>query len=326
MVDYRRRVPQRHEPDHLAGGSTTDQLEPHGGYRLGDCELFFLRDGAFWLDGGAYFGVVPKPLWEKIAQPDAQNRVRLCINPLLVRTPEHLVLIDPGLGDKWSDRQREIYCIERTPSLQESLALYGFSPKDIEIVIATHLHFDHVGACTVSEQGGVVPAFPNARHYFQRGEWEDAVAPNERTRAAYQSADFVPLQQSGLVELIDGPCQIVPHVTVEVTGGHTRCHQVVFIECQGQKAVYLGGILPATSHMPIAYTMGFDLYPMTVMDTRRALYRRAAAERWLVCLEHDCAVPAGHIALEGEKFVFQPLTQERAEGRQAQGKDRGRRS
>jgi len=280
-------------------------------YQLGDCTLYFLRDGAFWLDGGGYFGVVPKVLWERLMCPDERNRVRLAINPLLVRTGECLILIDPGLGDKWDDRQRAIYRIERTPSLHQTLAAHGFTPEDIDIVIATHLHFDHVGACTVpGEDGRVVPAFPKARYLFQEGEWADAVRPNERTRAAYVSADFVPLAEAGQVQFLHGSSEIVPGVRVEITGGHTRCHQIVLIESQGQVAAYLGGILPSVSHLPIAYTMGFDLYPVTVMDMRRELYERAISEKWLVCLEHDCAVRAGYISREGEKYVFIPVVKE----------------
>ncbi|MBC7187685.1 MAG: MBL fold metallo-hydrolase [Calditrichaeota bacterium] len=279
-------------------------------YLVGEFELCFLRDGAFWLDGGGYFGVVPKVLWQKLVYADENNRVRLSINPLLVRTREHLVLIDPGLGDKWDERLRSIYRIERTPSLQESLTAYGYRVEEIDIVVATHLHFDHVGACTAMDaHGNAVPVFPNARHFFQRGEWEDALHPNERARAAYVAADFVPLAAAGLVQFVTGSSRIVEGVRVEVTGGHTRCHQIVLIESKGEVAAYLGGILPAVSHLPIAYTMGFDLYPVAVMDKRRELYQRAIERNWLVCLEHDCAVRAGHIERAGDKYRFVPVVQ-----------------
>ncbi|MCR4438026.1 MAG: MBL fold metallo-hydrolase [candidate division KSB1 bacterium] len=249
-------------------------------YRVGEYELCFLQDGAFWLDGGGYFGVVPKVLWQKLVPADENNRVRLSINPLLVRTREHLVLIDPGLGDKWDQRLRSIYRIERTPSLQESLAARGYGVDEIDIVVATHLHFDHVGACTaVDAEGNAAPVFPRARHFFQRGEWEDALNPNERTRAAYVDADFVPLAAANLVQFVVGSSRIVEGVGVEVTGGHTRCHQIVLIESKGEVAAYFGGILPAVSHLLIAYTMGFDLYPVTVMHKRRELYQRAIEGR-----------------------------------------------
>ncbi len=280
-------------------------------FSLGQCQLYFLRDGAFWLDGGAYFGVVPKVLWEKLAQPNERNRVRLNINPLLVRTPDHLVLIDPGIGDKWHERERNIYRIERSPSLHESLAAHGFSAEDVDLVVATHLHFDHVGACTAwSEDGHAEPVFRHARHYLQRGELDAAFRPHERSRAAYVKEDFEPLVVHGLVHLLDGPAQILPEVRVEVTGGHTRCHQIVVIESQARVAVYLGGILPAVSHLPIPYTMGFDLYPVTVMEQRRELYQRACSEEWLVCLEHDCTVRAGHIVRDGGKLKFEEVVVE----------------
>ena len=275
--------------------------------RVGRCELYFLRDGAFWLDAGAYFGVVPRVIWEKLVEPDELNRVKLHINPVLVKTPDSLVLIDPGLGDKYDEKQRRIFRIEREPDLAGSLAALGLTAADIDVVIGSHMHFDHIGACTRWDgTGQAVPVFANARHYFQAGEWQDAAHPNERTKTAYLRDDFLPLEEAGLVTLLQGSQQVLPHIRVEVTGGHTRWHQIILIESEGETAVFLGGIVPAVTHLQIPYTMGFDLYPVEVMDRRRELYQRAIEGRWLVCLEHECGVPAGYIGHDGKRYTWVP--------------------
>jgi len=275
---------------------------------LGNCELFFLQDGAFSIDAGALFGIVPKVIWEKVAQVDAQNRIEITCNPLLVKTPEQLVLIDPGLGDKYSDKLRAIYNIRRDKTVVAALAEIGLQPTDVDIVIATHAHFDHIGAGTrVADNGEVVATFTNARYYFQQGEWEDATHPDERTRATYFKENLVPLQQQGLVELIDGDQEIVPHVRVEKTGGHTKHHQMVIIESQGRTAVYPGDILPSAFHLPVAYVMALDLYPVQVMAAKRKLYQRAVPDEWLVCIDHGAQARAGYIRFDGKKYRFETI-------------------
>ncbi len=277
--------------------------------QLGNCQLFFLQDGAFSIDCGALFGIVPKMIWEKLVTPDEMNRCEITINPLLVKTPEHHVLIDPGLGEKYSEKQRFIYNIKKDKTIIDSLKAIDLTPEDIDIVIATHAHFDHIGAGTrMNENGTIVPTFPNARYYFQRGEWEDANHPDERTKATYFKENLLPLQEHGLVELIDGDAQILPQIRVETTGGHTKHHQMVIIESEGRTAVYPGDILPSSFHLPISYVMALDLYPVEVMEAKRKLYQRAIDGNWLVIIDHGEQVRAGHIRFDGKKYWFEAVS------------------
>ncbi len=275
--------------------------------KLGDFELYFLHDGEFWLDGGGYFGVIPKVLWSRLISPDEKNRVALKSNPLLVKTDDHNILIDPGLGNKYSDKQRNIWKIKTEPSVVECLEELGMTADDIDIVVATHLHFDHVGACTEFDNAGkAVPVFKNATHYVQRGEWEDAIHPDVRTKGTYFLENYVPLDEAGLLEFVEGNVEIVQGVRVEVTGGHTKHHQIIFIESQGETAVYFGGIVSSINHVKVAYTMGFDLYPVEIMEQRQKLYKRAIDENWVVILEHDPDHRAIYIKNDGQKYSFEP--------------------
>lgn len=275
---------------------------------FGNCKLFFLNDGVFSLDCGALFGIVPKIIWEKLVNADELNRCEITINPLLVKTPEYHVLFDPGLGDKYSEKQRFIYNIKKEKSVVDSLIEINLKPEDIDIVIATHMHFDHIGAGTkVNDQGEIVPTFPNARYYFQQGEWEDASNTDERTKATYFKENFMPLQEHGLVELIDGDVQILPQIRVEKTGGHTKHHQMVIIESDGKTAVYPGDILPSTFHLPIPYIMALDLYPVEAMEAKRKLYQRAINGNWLIIIDHGEEVRAGYIQFDGKKYNFKPF-------------------
>lgn len=276
--------------------------------QLGTCQLFFLHDAAFSIDCGALFGIVPKMIWEKLVQADEMNRCEISSNPLLIKTPEHLVLIDPGLGDKYTDKMRFIYNIKKDHSIEQSLSEIGLTPEAIDIVIATHLHFDHIGAGTkANEHGKITPSFPNAKYYFQRGEWEEALHPDERTKATYFKENLLPLQEHGLLELIDGDTQILPQIRVEKTGGHTKHHQMVIIESEGKTAVYPGDILPSTFHLPIPYVMALDLYPVDVMEAKRKLYQRAIDGNWLVIIDHGEQVRAGHIRFDGKKYSFEAV-------------------
>lgn len=273
--------------------------------KLGDFELFFLRDGSFWLDGGGYFGIVPKVIWQKLLYVDELNRVKLNINPMLVRTGKHNVLIDPGMGNKYSDKLKKVFRIDYKPSIEQSLAEIGMNSDNIDIVVATHLHFDHVGACTRYDSSGkVVPTFRNAIHYTQKGEWENAIHPNERTKGTYFLENYVPLMEAGLIKLVEGSVEIVPGISVEVTGGHTEHHQIIFAKSEGEIAVYFGGIVSAVTHLKIPYTMGFDLYPVDVMEKRKELYQRAIEGKWLVCLEHDPKNRAGYFEFDGKNYRF----------------------
>ncbi|CAG0927182.1 putative quorum-quenching lactonase YtnP [Planctomycetaceae bacterium] len=275
--------------------------------KLGSIEIFAVSDGEFRLDGGAMFGVVPRAIWEKTNPPDEKNRVTLGLNPLLVRTAEANILVDTGIGGKGDERFNKLYCVDRTRTLNGSLSKAGLRPEDIDIVICTHLHFDHAGGNTVIEGGKAVPAFPNARYIVQRGEWEAATSPNERTRASYRPVDFVPLMDAGVLELIEGDGEVAKGVSVFRTSGHNRDIQLVAVSSEGSTAVYLGDIIPTTSHLRLPYIMGYDLFPLDTLKAKKEILTEAAASKWLLVLEHDPSATMGYVKFIGDVPEFEKV-------------------
>lgn len=262
---------------------------------LGDLELVSLLDGYFRLDGGAMFGVVPKPLWERRAPADERNRILLTSRPLLVRG-EKLMLIDAGIGNKMDARSVDIYAIDRTRNLAHALADEGLAAESIEVALASHLHFDHCGGFTTKDASGAIrPTFPNARYVVRTDEWYDATHPHERNRASYLRDDFVPVQAAGLLDLVDGDSEIMAGVRVRWTGGHARSHQVVMIESGGRTAVFTADMIPTTAHIDEPWIMGYDLYPMETLAFKRSFIREAIEREYLIFFEHDPAVAAGYI-------------------------------
>jgi glyoxylase-like metal-dependent hydrolase (beta-lactamase superfamily II) len=263
--------------------------------RLGDLELTPLFDGFLRLDGGAMFGVVPKPLWERRAPADERNRISLAMRPLLVRG-ERLMIVDAGIGDKMDAKNLDIYGVDRRHPLDRSLAEANVTPDDIEIVLASHLHFDHAGGFTIRDAEGTLrPKFPRARYVISRGEWEDATHPHERNRASYLQENFVPLVEAGVAEFLSGDEAVMAGVRVRRTGGHTRYHQIVQIESQGRTAVFAADLMPTTAHVDEAWIMGYDLYPMETLEFKRAFVREAIAREYLIFFEHDPTIAAGYI-------------------------------
>ncbi|MBN2464978.1 MBL fold metallo-hydrolase [candidate division WOR-3 bacterium] len=301
--------------------------------RLGEFELHSLSDGFFGLDGGAMFGVVPKPVWERTNPADSRNRIRLAARPLLIVTDSERILVDTGIGDRWDDKARDIYHIEKIDTIESSLARVGFRPEDITKVVLTHLHFDHAGATTkLDDTGKPVPRFPNARHYVQQREWNAALTPNRRSRASYRPDDFLPVQEAGLLELIDGDWKLdltardtirnaehlghVPSLELVLTGGHTPGHQIVLLkensEFRNQKsefktAVFWGDLIPTSSHIATPYIMGYDLSPLETMEQKEKLVQQAIAGKWLSFFEHDPEFACGVIEEENGKPFLRPL-------------------
>jgi methylmalonyl-CoA epimerase len=279
-------------------------------YTLGDLELISLYDGFLRLDGGAMFGVVPKTLWSSKAPADERNRITLAMRPLVVRGMRTLI-IDAGLGDKENDEFYDIYGVDRARHLDHALADAGLSPDDIDIVLATHLHLDHAGGFTVREASGRVrPRFPRARYVVRRGEWEDATHPHERNRASYLRDNFVPLADAGVLELVSDDQTIMPGVRVQRTGGHTMHHQIARIESKGKRAAYVGDLFPTTAHLPDAWIMGFDLFPMESLAARKAFARDVQEHETLVFFPHDPTVAAGYLADENGKRRLRPAPSE----------------
>ncbi len=273
-----------------------------GSLTVGSFTLTPVVDGFFRLDGGAMFGVVPKVLWERVAPPDGRNRIHVAMRPWLVQGGGRTILIDAGAGGKLDAKTADIYGFDGVPSLDASLASAGVSPADVDLVIASHLHFDHAGGFTSRGSDGIVrPHFPNARYVVRRGEWDDAQASNERTRASYFAENYVPLLEAGCLDLVDDDGEVAPGIRVRRTGGHTAHHQMIEIGDGDQTAVFVADLLPTAAHLPLPYIMAYDLYPMETLAFKRAFLREAVEREHLILFEHDPAIAAGYIRLEQGK-------------------------
>ncbi|MDX1764093.1 MAG: MBL fold metallo-hydrolase [bacterium] len=257
---------------------------------VGQFRCRFLDGGAFRVDGGAMFGVVPRVLWEKRVQPDGLNRVALAMNPLLIVGPTHTILVDPGIGPREAERFGDHYHIARPRDLEERLMEAGVTTDAVDMVINTHLHWDHSGSnMAVVDGGRVVPAFSNAVYYVQEGEWNEAVDPCELTRASYLMQAEASLARSGQLTLVQGEREIVTGVRLVPTPGHTPHHQSVCIESEGQTLFYLGDVIPTTAHLPLPYITALDLEPRVTLETKRWILHRARAENWQLAFCHDPA-------------------------------------
>ena len=274
---------------------------------LGDFQIDLLSDGQFWLDGGAMFGVIPRALWGKVVVPDEKNRILLGLNCLLIRTGSKNILVDTGCGDKYSEKQIHIYGIEHTSSLDVGLARLEMSPSEIDLVINTHLHFDHCGGNTRLEDGMVVPGFPNATYLINAQEYEDANHANERTQASYFHHNWTSLEERGQIRLVDGDLEVVEGVTIVHTPGHTLGHQSVRISSEGRTLFYFGDLCPTAAHVPLPWIMSYDLYPLTTLETRKRIYADAVREGWLVLFEHDPVQVAGYLKEEDGRYLTDPF-------------------
>jgi len=259
---------------------------------LGDFELTSLSDGIHHLDGGAYFSVVPKSLWSRKVAPDENNLVPSGLNSVLIRTGDKNILIETGIGNKLPERMVRIY--GQPAELLDSLHAVGLSPDDIDIVINSHLHFDHCGWNTVRNNGGVVPTFPKAKYYVQEGEWKHA-HENLRDGVSYFTENYDPLVESGKMQLLRGNQQIVPGVSVEVFPGHTRDMQAIIVNSGGKTACYISDLIPSSAHLDLYWLMSFDLYPVESIESRKRFYSRAIPERWLTMFTHDTKLPWGYL-------------------------------
>jgi glyoxylase-like metal-dependent hydrolase (beta-lactamase superfamily II) len=261
---------------------------------LGDFELSIFSDGTYPLDGGAFFGVIPKVMWSRKAPADEKNYVQAGLNSLLIRTGKKTVLVETGMGNKLSDRMVKFY--GQPAKLLANLAATGISPEDIDIVINTHLHFDHCGWNTIRDKNGkIVPTFPRAKYYAPEGEWQYARKPSERDSISYIPDNYDPLVQSGQITLLKGGEEILPGITVKTFPGHTAHMQAVIVESKGRTACYISDLIPTTAHIDIAWGMGFDLYPLQTIESKQQYYANAIAEKWLTVFTHDANVPWAYV-------------------------------
>jgi glyoxylase-like metal-dependent hydrolase (beta-lactamase superfamily II) len=268
---------------------------------LGDFELTIVSDGTYFLDGGAFFGVVPKTMWSKKVTPDEQNRLDAGLNSLLVRTGKKNILIETGIGNKLPERMVQIY--KQPAKLLDNLHAAGVAPEDIDIVINTHLHFDHCGWNTVRRGDRVVATFPNAKYYVQEKEWEHGCLQLERDAISYISPNYDPLLETGQMVLLNGDQELSPGISVKVFPGHTANMQAVIIESGGESgggnnkktACYISDLIATSHHLDLTWVMAFDLFPLETIESRKKYYAQAIPERWLTVFTHDDATPWGYV-------------------------------
>ena len=285
-------------------------------FTIGRLTAHCIQAGGQQLDGGAMFGVVPKPLWERRIAADARNRIPLGMRCLLVEHDVGLVLVDTGLGNKESAKFHELYGVENAGAdgrtlLEDGIRAAGHRLEDVALVVNTHLHFDHAGGNTFRDADGTIrPALPNARWVVQAGEWHFATHTTERTAASYLAPNFVPLHEAGRLDLVDGERELVPGVRVLPTPGHVPFHQSVLVESAGETACFLGDVVPTAAHLPLPWIMGYDVEPLRTLESKRLLLARAEAEGWLLVFEHDAAVSVGRTRHDGKSYVLVPADED----------------
>jgi glyoxylase-like metal-dependent hydrolase (beta-lactamase superfamily II) len=270
--------------------------------RFGDLTLTLVNGGNFRLDGGAMHGVVPKTIWSQLVSCDDQNRVEYATNCLLVEGRGRRILIETGNGDKFPAKEREIYGIDHDQSIEKNLRALGVEPQSIDLVIMTHLHFDHAGGTTRrASASSLAPVFSRARHVIQRGELDDALHPHERNRASYLQENIAPLVAAGLLQPVEGDADVAPGVRVLRTPGHTAHHQSVVIDDgAGHHLVFLGDVVPTSLHVRLPFIMAYDLDVVATLETKRRLLARAAEERWLLVFGHDTVTRAGYLGRDAK--------------------------
>jgi glyoxylase-like metal-dependent hydrolase (beta-lactamase superfamily II) len=283
---------------------------------LGDARLTMLNGGNFRLDGGAMHGVVPKALWSKLVSCDASNRCEYTTRCLLIEVGggagARRILVETGNGDKFPSKLKDIYGIDHDRSIGDALREVGVEPESIDTVVMTHMHFDHSGGTTRRTAGGKLePVFKRAKHVVQKLEWEDATHPHERNRASYLGENIGPLGEAGLLQIVDGETELAPGVRVVPTPGHTRGHQSVLIgvdEPGAPKALFLGDVAPTAVHTRLPWVMAYDLDPARTVETKRALFRRAVEENWLLLWGHDRDHMGGRLGVDKDgNFVVREL-------------------
>lgn len=278
--------------------------------KLQNLEYHLVSDGICWPDGGGAFGLVPRVVWERSVPPDDKNRVLFALNNLLIYSEGKKILVDTGYGQKLSRKMRLHAGLERPQGdLLDGLTRLDLKPEDIDIVINTHLHLDHCGGNTIIREEKVVPTFPNAQYLIQRLEWSEAIAPNERTQATYFPENYQPLLETGQMEIINGPTQVTADVRTAITRGHTRAHQVVVLESNGETALFIGDMATLHYHLErLAWVTGFDVEPLESIETKRYWQQWAVEKDALLIFQHDIQIPIGKLRPDGKRFKVEPVS------------------
>lgn len=275
--------------------------------QIGDYRIEIVQDTEFWLDGGAMFGVVPRVLWERVTPPDDKNRIRLNMNCVFIDTGKERILIDTGIGEKWSEKETAIYGINRKRPFAESLfEATGCTPGEITIVVNTHLHFDHAGGNTVNAIAQ--PQFPNSRYLVSKSEFEEAENPHERERASYLHQDWQPLRESGQLELMPDNYEAVPGLRLQTERGHSSTMQTWRLDCGGQTLYGFADLIPTRHHLPLPWIMGYDLEPALTLQFKKRILPQAVAENWFCVFYHDPDTPLCQIGEENGRFRAQPIS------------------
>ncbi|HET6891872.1 MAG TPA: MBL fold metallo-hydrolase [Pyrinomonadaceae bacterium] len=272
--------------------------------QVGDYRVEIVPDTEFRLDGGAMFGVVPRNLWSRVCPPDDQNRIRMNLNCVFIDTGAERILIETGIGDKWSPKHSEMYGIDRKRPLRESLrSITGCAPDDITIVINTHLHFDHAGGNTVRNGAGeIVPAFPKARYFVSRAEFEHAENPTERDRASYLAENWQSVKERGQLELKDADYEVIPGLRMETHAGHNKTMQCWRLDGNGHILFGFADLVPMRAHVQLPWIMGYDLFPLETLEAKKKLLPQAAREGWMCVFYHDPDIPICKLVEENGKI------------------------
>ena len=274
--------------------------------KIGRVGVSFVNDGTIRLDGGALYGAVPKVVWNSLTPADRRNRVTVGLNCLLIRAGGKNILVDTGVGNKHSLRRKNMFAM-KAGGLVTDLKSRGLGVDDIDIVALTHLHFDQAGGCTKQAYGDrTVPTFPRATYLVQRKDWYEATHTTERTRSVYIPDDYIPLEESGQLELLDGDTEIAPNVWLKVTGGHTAGHQVLFVESRDRRVAYLGDVLPTPLHLPLLHITSWDVHPTDTIERKRQFLTQAESDGWLLIFGHGIGQRAGYLVRRDGQLTLDP--------------------
>ena len=264
--------------------------------KIGEYEITEVVHQSFGLDGGAMFGVVPKPLWEKRIPADKKNRIDMVARSLLIEGHGHRILVDTGMGDQWKEKYRKIYKISnKSPAFEGVPQKPARAPEDITDVVLTHLHFDHAGGATIDKGNELVPAFPNARYHVQREQWQWADNPSEKDGGSFREENFRPLEEHGVLNILDGEQELFPALELRVFHGHTPAQQLPLLQGDDTALFFAGDLIPTHAHLSIPWVMGYDNHPLTTIQEKRRILEMATTEQWILVFEHDQKVPAGTV-------------------------------